>query len=75
MVGAADYIAPRHMKAIKAVGGDLKVAYDINDSAGIIGSHFLQAAFFTEFERFDRHVDKLRRRKTGGHAQCRTPLS
>ena len=50
------------MKAIKAVGGDLKVAYDINDSAGIIGSHFPQAAFFTEFERFDRHVDKLRRR-------------
>jgi UDP-N-acetyl-2-amino-2-deoxyglucuronate dehydrogenase len=55
-------VAPRHMKAIKAVGGDLKVAFDPNDSVGIIDSYFPQAAFFTEFERFDRHVDKLRRR-------------
>ncbi len=50
------------MKAIQAVGGDLKVAYDPNDSVGIIDSHFPDAHFFTEFERFDRHVDKLRRR-------------
>ena len=62
LIGAAGYIAPRHMQAMKAVGGDLKVAYDTNDSVGIIDSHFPQAAFFTEFERFDRHVDKLRRR-------------
>lgn len=62
LIGAAGYIAPRHMQAIKAVGGDLKVAYDPNDSVGIIDSHFPQAHFFTEFERFDRHVDKLRRR-------------
>ena len=62
LIGAAGYIAPRHMKAIKAVGGDLKVAFDPNDSVGIIDSHFPQAHFFTEFERFDRHVDKLRRR-------------
>jgi UDP-N-acetyl-2-amino-2-deoxyglucuronate dehydrogenase len=62
LIGAAGYVAPRHMKAIKAVGGDLKVAFDPNDSVGIIDSHFPQAAFFTEFERFDRHVDKLRRR-------------
>lgn len=62
LIGAAGYVAPRHMRAIKAVGGDLKVAFDPNDSVGIIDSHFPQAAFFTEFERFDRHVDKLRRR-------------
>lgn len=62
LIGAAGYIAPRHMQAIKAVGGDLKVAYDPNDSVGIIDSHFPQAHFFTEFERFDRHVDKLQRR-------------
>jgi UDP-N-acetyl-2-amino-2-deoxyglucuronate dehydrogenase len=62
LIGAAGYIAPRHMGAIKAVGGDLLVAFDPNDSVGIIDSHFPQADFFTEFERFDRHVDKLRRR-------------
>jgi len=62
LIGAAGYIAPRHMQAIKAVGGDLKVAYDPNDSVGVMDSHFPQAHFFTEFERFDRHVDKLQRR-------------
>ena len=62
LIGAAGYIAPRHMLAMKAVGGDLKVAYDPNDSVGVIDSHFPQAHFFTEFERFDRHVDKLHRR-------------
>ena len=62
LVGAAGYIAPRHMLAIKSVGGDLKVAFDPNDSVGIIDSHFPDASFFVEFERFDRHIDKLRRR-------------
>lgn len=61
LVGAAGYIAPRHMKAIKDTGNDLVAALDKNDSVGIIDSHFPDAAFFTEFERFDRHVDKLRR--------------
>jgi UDP-N-acetyl-2-amino-2-deoxyglucuronate dehydrogenase len=61
LIGAAGYIAPRHLKAMKAVGGDLKVAFDPNDSVGIMDSHFPQAHFFTEFERFDRHVDNLRR--------------
>jgi UDP-N-acetyl-2-amino-2-deoxyglucuronate dehydrogenase len=61
LIGAAGYIAPRHMRAMKAVGGDLVVAYDPNDSVGVIDSHFPDAHFFTEFERFDRHVDKLRR--------------
>ena len=61
LIGAGGYIAPRHMKAIKAVGGDLRVAFDPNDSVGIIDSYFPSAHFFTEFERFDRHVDKLTR--------------
>ena len=62
LIGAAGYIAPRHMAAIKAVGGDLLVAFDPNDFVGVIDSHFPGAHFFTEFERFDRHIDKLRRR-------------
>jgi len=62
LIGAGGYVAPRHMKAIKAVGADLKVAFDPNDSVGILDSYFPDASFFVEFERFDRHVDKLRRK-------------
>jgi len=62
LIGAAGYIAPRHMKAIKAVNGTLKAAIDPSDSVGVIDSHFPEARFFTEFERFDRHIDKIRRR-------------
>ncbi len=65
LIGAAGYIAPRHMQAIKATGNALVAAYDPNDSVGIIDSHFPDADFFTEFERFDRHVDKLRRSNHG----------
>lgn len=65
LIGAAGYIAPRHMKAIKETGGDLVAALDPNDSVGIIDSHFPDADFFTEFERFDRHIDKLRRKDQG----------
>lgn len=61
LIGAAGYIAPRHMKAIKDTGNDLVAALDPNDSVGIIDSYFPDAHFFTEFERFDRHIDKLRR--------------
>ncbi len=61
LVGAAGYIAPRHMKAIKDTDNILVAAYDPNDSVGIIDSYFPDADFFTEFERFDRHVEKLRR--------------
>lgn len=61
LVGAAGYIAPRHMKAIRETGNRLVAALDRNDSVGIIDSHFPDAEFFTEFERFDRHIDKLRR--------------
>jgi UDP-N-acetyl-2-amino-2-deoxyglucuronate dehydrogenase len=52
LIGAAGYIAPRHMHAIKDLGHNLLVAYDINDSVGIIDSISPQSEFFTEFERF-----------------------
>lgn len=65
LIGAAGYIAPRHMQAIKQTGNVLVAAYDPNDSVGIIDSHFPDADFFTEFERFDRHVDKRRRANNG----------
>ncbi len=61
LIGAAGYIAPRHMKAIKDTENNLVVALDKCDSVGIIDSYFPEADFFIEFERFDRHVDKLRR--------------
>lgn len=58
LIGAAGYIAPRHLKAIKETGGILSAAFDINDSVGIMDSHFPDAAFFTEFEQFDAHVHR-----------------
>lgn len=61
LIGASGYIAPRHMQAIKATGNNLVAALDPNDSVGIIDSYFPEADFFTEFERFDRYLDKLRR--------------
>ncbi len=62
LIGAAGYVAPRHMRAIKAIGGHIIAALDPKDSVGIIDSFFPDAEFFVEFERFDRHIDKLRRR-------------
>lgn len=61
LIGAAGYIAPRHLQAIKDTGNVLIAALDPHDSVGILDSYFPEAAFFTEFERFDRHIDKLRR--------------
>ncbi len=61
LIGAAGYIAPRHMQAIRDTGNRLVAALDPSDSVGVIDSFFPEADFFTEFERFDRHVDKLRR--------------
>jgi UDP-N-acetyl-2-amino-2-deoxyglucuronate dehydrogenase len=63
LIGASGYIAPRHMKAIKETGNRLVAALDPHDSIGIMDSFFPDANFFTEPERFDRHLDKLRRRK------------
>ena len=62
LIGAAGYIAPRHMRAIKDTGNHLVAALDRFDSVGIIDSFFPESAFFTETERFDRHLDKLRRK-------------
>lgn len=61
LVGAAGYIAPRHMRAIKDTGNELVSAYDINDSVGIIDSLSPQSEFFTEFERFYDHAWSLKR--------------
>lgn len=61
LIGAAGYIAPRHMKAIKDTGHEIVAALDPFDSVGIMDSYFPDAHFFTEPERFDRHLDKLRR--------------
>lgn len=64
MIGTAGYIAPRHLMAIRDTGNDLRAALDNFDSVGILDSYFPHAHFFTEFERFDRHIDKLRRKGT-----------
>jgi UDP-N-acetyl-2-amino-2-deoxyglucuronate dehydrogenase len=64
LIGAAGYIAPRHLKAIKDTGNRLVAALDRSDSVGILDSYFPDADFFTEFERFDRHIEQLRRMKS-----------
>ena len=64
LIGASGYIAPRHMKAIKDTGNNLVAVLDPYDGIGIMDSHFPQAHFFTEFERFDRFVDKWHRSHT-----------
>lgn len=61
LIGASGYIAPRHMKAIKETENELVAALDPYDGIGIMDSHFPNASFFTEFERFDRFVDKWHR--------------
>lgn len=65
LIGAAGYIAPRHLQAIKETDNELVAALDKHDSVGILDSFFPDADFFTEFERFDRHLELLRRRGTG----------
>jgi UDP-N-acetyl-2-amino-2-deoxyglucuronate dehydrogenase len=61
LMGAAGYIAPRHLKAIKETNNNLIAALDRFDSVGVMDSYFPKADFFVEFERFDRHIEKLRR--------------
>lgn len=62
LIGAAGYVAPRHMKAIRDTQNQLMAAFDLSDSVGMIDSYFPKAAFFVEYERFDRHIEKLKRR-------------
>lgn len=64
IIGVAGYIAPKHLQAIKDTGNDLKAALDLHDSVGILDRFFPEASFFTEFERFDRFIEKLRREKS-----------
>jgi UDP-N-acetyl-2-amino-2-deoxyglucuronate dehydrogenase len=64
LIGAAGFVAVRHMRAIAETGHRLVAALDPNDSVGVLDSYFPEAHFFVEFERFDRHIDKLRRRGT-----------
>ncbi len=61
LIGVGGFVAPRHLRAIKDVGGKLNAALDPSDSVGVLDSYFPDARFFVEFERFDRHIDKLRR--------------
>lgn len=61
MTGIAGYIAPRHLNAIKDTGNVLLAAVDPHDSVGVMDKYFPDASFFTEIERFDRHLEKLRR--------------
>ena len=65
LIGAAGFVAPRHMKAIKEVGGELIAAVDPHDSVGIIDSYFPECNFFTEIELFDRYLSKLKRNAEG----------
>lgn len=72
LIGAGGYIAPRHLKAIKDTGNTLVVAMDVNDSVGIMDSHFPEAEFFTEFEQFEAFVEdqKLKGEKLDYVAIC-----
>jgi UDP-N-acetyl-2-amino-2-deoxyglucuronate dehydrogenase len=65
LIGAAGFIAPRHLRAIKDTGNTLVAALDPHDNVGVIDSFFPEADFFTEPERFDRHLDKLHREGCG----------
>ena len=65
LIGAGGYVAPKHMRAIKETGNHLISALDPSDSVGILDSFSHNIAFFTEFERFDRHAEKLRRQGEG----------
>jgi UDP-N-acetyl-2-amino-2-deoxyglucuronate dehydrogenase len=61
LTGAAGFVAPRHLKAIKDTGSRLVAAVDPHDAVGVLDRYFFDVRFFTEFERFDRHLEKLRR--------------
>ncbi len=69
IIGAAGYIAPRHLQAIHDTGQRLVAALDPSDSVGVLDRWFPQARFFVEFERFDRHAEKLRRTEPGQRIQ------
>ncbi|MEL7341640.1 MAG: Gfo/Idh/MocA family oxidoreductase, partial [Bacteroidota bacterium] len=61
LTGIAGYIAPRHLQAIKETGNELIAAMDPHDSVGILDRYFTDVSFFSEFERFDRHLERIKR--------------
>lgn len=61
VIGVGGFIAARHLRAIRDTGNNLVASFDPSDSVGIIDNYFPESEFFVEFERFDRHIDKLRR--------------
>lgn len=63
LIGVSGYIAPRHLRAIKENNCDLLASFDISDSVGVIDSFFPKSSFFTEFERFDRHIEMLKQNR------------
>src|SRR4051812_28139888 len=65
LIGVAGYIAPRHLQAIRDTKNTLVAALDRSDTVGVMDSYFPNAEFFTEYERFDRHLDKLKRQGNG----------
>jgi UDP-N-acetyl-2-amino-2-deoxyglucuronate dehydrogenase len=65
LIGAAGYVAPRHLRAINETGGTLRAAFDPADSVGIMDSFFPDTRFFIEFERFDRYINRLSRQNEG----------
>jgi len=65
LIGAAGYIAPRHLKAIRDTNNELIAAMDPSDSVGVLDSFFPNADFFCEFERFERHIEKIRKKNDG----------
>jgi len=67
ITGVAGYIAPRHLKAITDTGNRLVAATDPHDAVGVVDRYSFDVRFFTEFERFDRHLEKLRRAPSGDH--------
>jgi UDP-N-acetyl-2-amino-2-deoxyglucuronate dehydrogenase len=69
IIGVGGYIAPRHLKAIKDTGNTVIAALDPHDSVGLLDSFFPNTQFFTEFERFDRHAEKLKRQDEDGAIQ------
>jgi UDP-N-acetyl-2-amino-2-deoxyglucuronate dehydrogenase len=69
LVGAAGFVAPRHMRAIRDTGNRLVAATDPQDSVGVLDSFSFDVAFFREIERFDRHLEKLRRGPEEGRVQ------
>jgi UDP-N-acetyl-2-amino-2-deoxyglucuronate dehydrogenase len=64
LIGVGGYIAVRHLRAIKDTGNNLLASLDKFDSVGLLDGYFPQSDFFVEFERFDRHFDKLKRTGT-----------